>query len=432
MLGCLCIRFPGWGGQLYYSNVVLAQPYSLNLHFYSNQTIDRNSIHAKALQNSTRSYLLQFSFPLSGCYPLEVLSSSMRRPRYSDSCVSSGNGEFCTDLRHSLLAAYPLSILDSAFPSAFQKGLTVIDDFKVSGPCSSKILSIKGLTKKRRMAIPSAAVQLFRSRLLSTFDNRKLSAILCREGIKAMSERRDISFRLCNGLWNATVTVRPNCWSSLQKSTWILFGVYACVSFAAGSVMPEIFVGSPAYAEPIKDRPEFDDGNSGRGVVEAKSSHGKQIYTDYSVIGIPGDGRCLFRAVAHGAQLRRGKSAPNRSLQREYADDLREKVVDELVQRRKETEWFIEGNFDTYTRRMRQPHVWGGEPELLMASHVLKMPITVYMLDNDAEGLISIAEYGSEYVKEYPVPIRVLYHGFGHYDALQFPSSETYPVKEEL
>ena len=33
---------------------------------------------------------------------------------------------------------------------------------------------------------------------------------------------------------------------------------------------------------------------------------------------------------------------------------------------------FIEGDFDTYTRRMRQPHVWGGEPELLMASHVLR------------------------------------------------------------
>jgi hypothetical protein len=33
---------------------------------------------------------------------------------------------------------------------------------------------------------------------------------------------------------------------------------------------------------------------------------------------------------------------------------------------------FIEGNFDTYVSQMRKPHVWGGEPELLMASHVLK------------------------------------------------------------
>ena len=42
--------------------------------------------------------------------------------------------------------------------------------------------------------------------------------------------------------------------------------------------------------------------------------------------GIPGDGRCLFRSVAHGACLRSGKPAPNESFQRELADDLRAKV----------------------------------------------------------------------------------------------------------
>jgi len=48
-----------------------------------------------------------------------------------------------------------------------------------------------------------------------------------------------------------------------------------------------------------------------------------------------------------------------------------------------------------------------------------RMPITVYMYDEEAGGLISIAEYGQEYGKENP--IRVLYHGFGHYDALDIP-----------
>ena len=33
---------------------------------------------------------------------------------------------------------------------------------------------------------------------------------------------------------------------------------------------------------------------------------------------------------------------------------------------------FIEGDFDTYVERIQRPYVWGGEPELLMASHVLK------------------------------------------------------------
>lgn len=47
------------------------------------------------------------------------------------------------------------------------------------------------------------------------------------------------------------------------------------------------------------------------------------------------------------------------------------------------------------------------------------MPITVYMHDKDTGGVISIAAYGQEYGKDNP--INILYHGFGHYDALQIP-----------
>ncbi|KAL6858921.1 hypothetical protein ACP4OV_017923 [Aristida adscensionis] len=149
------------------------------------------------------------------------------------------------------------------------------------------------------------------------------------------------------------------------------------------------------------------------------STHGKKVYTDYSITGIPGDGRCLFRSVVHGACLRSGKPIPNEDLQRKLADELRAMVADEFVKRREETEWFVEGDFETYVSHIRQPHVWGGEPELFMASHVLQMPITVYMHDEDAGGLIAIAEYGQQYGKE--DPIQVLYHGFGHYDAIQIP-----------
>lgn len=33
---------------------------------------------------------------------------------------------------------------------------------------------------------------------------------------------------------------------------------------------------------------------------------------------------------------------------------------------------FLEDDFETYVVQMRQPHIWGGEPELLMSSHVLR------------------------------------------------------------
>ncbi|XP_068643785.1 OVARIAN TUMOR DOMAIN-containing deubiquitinating enzyme 4-like isoform X2 [Aristolochia californica] len=172
----------------------------------------------------------------------------------------------------------------------------------------------------------------------------------------------------------------------------------------------------PVYAKAVETNNEKNSS------PPASPSCGKKVYTDYSITGIPGDGRCLFRSVAHGACLRTGKPAPDEILQRQLADELRARVADEFVKRREETEWFVEGDFDTYVEQIRKPHVWGGEPELFMASHVLQMPITVFMHDESSGGLIIIAEYGQEYEKDNP--ITVLYHGFGHYEALQIPGKK--------
>ena len=193
--------------------------------------------------------------------------------------------------------------------------------------------------------------------------------------------------------------------------SWKWGGVHQKIGATAGGLCFGFSVSGIAKAEmPVDRKINCAD-------TSASSSHGKKVYTDYSVTGIPGDGRCLFRSVVHGACIRSGKPIPNEYLQRKLADELRSMVADEFVTRREETEWFVEGDFDTYVSQIRQPHVWGGEPELFMTSHVLQMPITVYMHDEDVGGLITIAEYGQEYGKE--DPIQVLYHGFGHYDSLQ-------------
>ncbi|EPS69774.1 hypothetical protein M569_04992, partial [Genlisea aurea] len=192
--------------------------------------------------------------------------------------------------------------------------------------------------------------------------------------------------------------------------SWIKHNLASAFLFAC------LFVGStPQQRSSYADASEGGIRKEGfycRNASERK----KTVLKDYSVIGIPGDGRCLFRSLAHGACIRSGKPAPSESRQMELADELRSRVADEFIKRRKETEWFVEGDFDEYVSQMRKPHVWGGEPELLMASHVLQAPISVYMYDEGAGGLISIAEYGQEYGKENP--ISVLFHGYGHYDAL--------------
>ncbi|KNA16714.1 hypothetical protein SOVF_086620 [Spinacia oleracea] len=205
------------------------------------------------------------------------------------------------------------------------------------------------------------------------------------------------------------LSVGPFSWSKGYGAVGLISGLLACYSTS-----------NSAHAEASEGTGDNKEcANSSADHI----SHGKKVHTDYSVIGIPGDGRCLFRSVAHGACLRRGKPAPSESLQKQLADELRAMVADEFIRRRQETEWFIEGDFDTYISQIRKPHVWGGEPELLMLSHVLRMPITVYMRDDKYGGLISIAEYGQEYGKDNH-PVQVLYHGYGHYDALLMPGKK--------
>ncbi|OAY80515.1 OTU domain-containing protein [Ananas comosus] len=223
--------------------------------------------------------------------------------------------------------------------------------------------------------------------------------------IRSSTRHRSMSLRLSIPTRERLLRVS---WS-LRRIPWRVVGISTglCLSFSASGTV---------YAESSMGK---DDDNTQSITIPITSSHGKKVYTDYSIIGIPGDGRCLFRSVAYGARIRSGRPLPDEDLQRELADELRARVADEFVKRRAETEWFVEGDFDTYVSQIRKPHVWGGEPELFMASHVLRMPIKVYMLDEDAGGLITIAEYGQEYGKD--DPIRVLYHGFGHYDALLIP-----------
>nr|GEU46821.1 hypothetical protein [Tanacetum cinerariifolium] len=96
-------------------------------------------------------------------------------------------------------------------------------------------------------------------------------------------------------------------------------------------------------------------------------------------------------------------------------------VIYELLKRRKEIEWwFIEGDFDLYVKRIEKPYIWGGELELLIASHIIKTTIFIFML---GKKLLNIATYGKEYEQYEKSSIKVLFYcdesdeGDAHEDA---------------
>ncbi|CAL0321437.1 unnamed protein product [Lupinus luteus] len=294
------------------------------------------------------------------------------------------------------------------------QGISRASSFSLS-PGKSDINNV-GLSICTKSSRSTIMCQTLRGGCLGSCCSKQRGNIQFFGSIIPWKKHNEISFT-CKSMNMRLLVPKQNMLPKVKSNVRLTAWTHTSVSLIFGLLVCNLS-SEPAHAETDSENGNMKD-NCNMYESNTNFSHGKKVYTDYSVTGIPGDGRCLFRSIAHGACLRSGKPPPSESYQRELADDLRTRVADEFIKRREETEWFIEGDFDTYISKIRKPHVWGGEPELFIASHVLKMPITVYMYDQDAGGLISIAEYGQEYGKENP--IRVLYHGFGHYDALEMP-----------
>jgi OTU domain-containing protein 6 len=153
---------------------------------------------------------------------------------------------------------------------------------------------------------------------------------------------------------------------------------------------------------------------------------------EWAVLRIAGDGRCMFRACAHGAHL---AALADRGLGPELlppeaelaaADALRGAVCDALLAGEREgMEAFIDtdeaGSYEEYVRRMRRPGAWGGEPELSVAARVLARPVSVYMDRRRQLELVSAYDDGTRGSGEGGEPkhaVTLLFHGGGHYDLL--------------
>nr|XP_043631237.1 deubiquitinase OTUD6B-like [Erigeron canadensis] len=216
------------------------------------------------------------------------------------------------------------------------------------------------------------------------------------------------------GSWNVTWDVRPARWLHRPHTAWLLFSICACLATPPLDITNNLYDNNNINVLEAADDHIINTSNANSSVISDPENS-----LNYRITGVAADGRCLFRAIAHLVCLRNGEEAPDETRQMELADQLRAQVVDELFKRQKEIEWFIEGDFETYCKRMEKPFVWGGEPELLMASHVLKTTISVFMLERSSNKLFNIATYGKEYQQDKGSPIKVLFHGYGHYDILE-------------
>jgi hypothetical protein len=136
-------------------------------------------------------------------------------------------------------------------------------------------------------------------------------------------------------------------------------------------------------------------------------------------VSVKGDGRCLFRAIAKCLAQNDGRSLPEH-LEVADADALRKEAYNIIcVQQRErfEKSMIIEGNIHRYCRELLKPTFYGGEPEILVLSEIFQVPIQVYLQTESGEYKM-IVEYGKPFMRKGVAPVRLLYNGVNHYDAL--------------
>ena len=131
------------------------------------------------------------------------------------------------------------------------------------------------------------------------------------------------------------------------------------------------------------------------------------------VVRQPGDGSCLFHSLSFG--LRDGSSAA--SLRRQIAEFISanpslmisDSPLKDWIQ------WDSNSTVGAYSRRIAQTGVWGGGIEMAAVSHLKGVNVFVYEQKGGAFKRISSFEGPNAREK----PVRVLYGGGVHYDALE-------------
>lgn len=138
-----------------------------------------------------------------------------------------------------------------------------------------------------------------------------------------------------------------------------------------------------------------------------------------TVVAVPGDGLCLFHALAvplgvHGAALKDGIL---KYIEMHPTEEFNGATWSQWI------EWEHKISHSTYVLRMKQGH-WGGAFEMTVLSHMLGIPIFVYEKRN--EKAIRIADtrpkkYST--LETLPKCICILYENKNHYSALQLSST---------
>jgi len=149
----------------------------------------------------------------------------------------------------------------------------------------------------------------------------------------------------------------------------------------------------------ITEKPVLDDEEFER---RLKERHGFIIHR------MPGDGNCLFHAIAEQVY---GDA--------NFHDIVRRDCINYIEQNRDYFAEFIAGNFNEYINRMRQDGTFGDHVEIQACAEIYNRPVEIYCNDENPLNL-----FQNSYATDTP-PIRLSYHQRNHYNSVIDPNCPT-------
>lgn len=136
------------------------------------------------------------------------------------------------------------------------------------------------------------------------------------------------------------------------------------------------------------------------------------------VVGMPGDGSCLFHSLAHGLRA---------VGYRESGHDVRLRIARFILEHGSQceisgtplsswVEWESRSSVSDYVARLQNEGLWGGAIEMAAATQIYSVDVGVYEEDGRSGNLMRISDFLS---RESPrAAVLVVYKGRSHYDAI--------------
>ncbi|CAE7868050.1 YOD1 [Symbiodinium microadriaticum] len=169
----------------------------------------------------------------------------------------------------------------------------------------------------------------------------------------------------------------------------------------------------PHFKKPRDDHKDAFE-NYQRGSMEKTEAESvsEKLPKSTRVLPQPGDGSCLFHSLSHGLRKGQGASALRAEIADYIASHPEEEVAGNPI-----SDWVLWDSGEdpnAYALSMREGSRWGGAMEIALCAKLHRIRVDIF--ERRSDHFLRIASFGEADKFE---PVRLLYGGRVHYDALE-------------